>query len=64
MKAKAKFITWQSLYTDEWFGRLLAANGKIICDGGEGYRRRQDARNLRRYLNPETVDLTDAPPGR
>ena len=37
-----KFQYYQSSKNDEWYWRLRASNGKIIADGGEGYKKKAE----------------------
>ena len=43
-----------------WRNRLVAANGKTVMDGSEGYKRRRDARQAIKWLDREVVSITDA----
>lgn len=42
MSTRATFEVFQD-NSDEWRWRLVAANGNIIADSGEGYRSKQGA---------------------
>jgi len=41
MKRYAKVQVYEDV-AGEWRWRLVASNGKIVADGGEGYTRRRD----------------------
>jgi uncharacterized protein YegP (UPF0339 family) len=55
---KARFVVWQDA-TGQWRNRLIAPNGKIVLCGGEGYRRRGDARRALKWFDRERVTVAE-----
>lgn len=57
-----KFLIYKDK-AKEWRWRLVAANGKIIGDSGEGYKKITHCRNMVKEINPaipfETAVLFD-----
>jgi uncharacterized protein YegP (UPF0339 family) len=48
------------IYKDKrglWRNRLVAANGKTVMDGAEGYKRRRDARQAIKWFDCEVVSI-------
>lgn len=51
MAKKAKYEVYRDV-SGEWRGRLRAANGRIVLDSGEGYKRKVDVKAVaRNYIN-------------
>lgn len=38
-----KFYVFEGRHTGQWYWRAVAANGRVVADGAEGYTRKRDA---------------------
>ena len=63
MSTDARFGVFQDS-ADEWRWRLVASNGNIIADSGEGYRSKQGVRrgieSVKRNAQRAEVEFVDA----
>jgi uncharacterized protein YegP (UPF0339 family) len=60
MEVKMRFEVFKSK-NKKWYWRLVAQNGRIIADGGQGYATRQNARRAVSNLqsNLDAIRLAD-----
>jgi uncharacterized protein YegP (UPF0339 family) len=54
-----KIQYWKSKTNGQWYWRVVSRNGKSVCVGGEGYKRRSRMLDMVNKLFPDGHDLVD-----